>query len=197
MATDIDDDLDAYEDEATDSDAAEPAGPKLSDQWQSMPLRRKAAWVGGTLLIGAIVLGTCRGGGKHTPTASTTPTTTVSVEESLAGLPDLSPFAAATIRPEDFDEFANEVRSVTADGTSVCDVFFGFVVKVPADGGKPNVHWALTTPAMQRRAVTGVYLPSSKYPSRAFYGAPCNVASTDVVLTTTTSAQTTTTVKAG
>lgn len=174
-------------DEPEALDSTEPAAgaaeqpSKPGGQWTP---KRKAVAAGVAGLAALVMLGRC--GGDDAPKPAATTATSVTVNP-LEGFPTLSPLVASTLRAEDVDWFANTVRTLTADGTSVCDVYYGVVADALANGEK-RVRWALTTPKAQARSEVGVQLPSSKWPTRAFYGPPCNVVDDDVPLATTTTA---------
>lgn len=147
---------------------------------------RKRWGVGiGTGLVGLMLLGQC-GGDDPKPSTDTTLTAET---DPLDGRPTLSPIVMAAIRPADRADFARKLSTLVADGTSVCDVFFGVKI-IPATDAQPvRLVWSLATPASQAAdldsktgAPLGFELPSSAYPVRAFYGAPCNVPARDVRL---------------
>lgn len=194
MATDVDydDDID------TDDEPVDTAGSgerpsakeqinKAVERWKAWPKWAKIASVPAALWFGSGLIGWAAGavtGGDDSSSAptSTTSTTVYSAEnDPLSGLPVLSPIAAAAVKPADRAEFANKVRAITADGTSICEVYFG--VETVERDGRNVVTWGLTTPAMQSRAIGGVELPSATWPVRAFYGEPCNVLAGDVPIT--------------
>ena len=138
-------------------------------------------YAGGYLLGSLLGFG---GGDDETtpePVASAPTSTTTVASDPLSGLPTVAPLVASNVRPEDRAEFANRVRTVTADGTSLCDVFFGVGIVQQGDG-TTRAKWSITTPAMQQRSGVGVQLPSAEWPVRAFYGAPCDVIGTDATL---------------
>lgn len=174
-------------DEPETFDAAEPAAataePPGSPGWEWTPKRKKLAAVAAGLVALVVVGRSC--GGDEEKAAAPVPTATTMTVNPLDGFPTPSPLVASTLRAEDVGEFANKVHTALADRTSICDVYYGVVTRQLADGTR-EVRWSITTPAMQARSEVGVQLPSSKWPVRAFYGAPCNVVNDDVPLVTTT-----------
>lgn len=194
MATDVDydEDIDTDDEPVDTADSGDRPSAKAQigkavDRWKGWPTWAKVASVPVGLWLGSGVIGWAVGGftGSDDTSGSPASTTTTSVytadTDPLSGLPALSPIAAASVKPTDRAEFANKVRAITADGTSICEVFFG--VETVERDGRNVVTWGLTTPAMQSRAIGGVELPSATWPVRAFYGEPCNVIADDVPVT--------------
>lgn len=189
-----------FDDELTESDPSMngqvPPKPTPNDAWkgirdawngQPKVVRWGVQGVAGFLIL-MVLIGKCSGGGGEEPVSSPT-STTLDTGDPLVGLPTLAPIVASSVRPEDRFEFANRVRQVTSDGSSLCDVYFGITVQQTADGAS-KIRWSVTTPKWQQASGTGVQLPSSEWPIRAFYGPPCNVADKDVSLATTTTTTT-------
>lgn len=112
-------------------------------------------------------------------TTTTGSTSTTAVLDPLKGLPALNPMVAALVHPSDVGELANLVRAVTADGSSICSVYFGLTV---VDG---NTKWQLTTPAMQAKSGAGVELPASSWPIQLLIGDPCAPKDTPLAATAT------------
>lgn len=143
-----------------------------------------------SVIVGAYValmilgfLGRIISGGDSDEAAGQQTEATVPIEfDPLENLPELAPLVASQLREADLVPFTNQVGTLTADGTSMCDVFYG-ATYVAGKGDEPGKYvWSLTTPAWQAKDASGVALPSSRWPVRAFYGEPCNVADSDVVL---------------
>ncbi len=194
----INDDIDFDEDTPVATDS--PAGRSFKDrlrpvveQWKlwpkplrvlSIPAAAYLAFIALAFMLGFV--GSLLGfGGQADATPEVSTTTTLVTVDPLAGLPTTAPLVASTVKAADRQEFANRVRAVTADGTSLCDVFFGVSVTTQ-NAGTTKAVWSVTTPKMQERSGVGVELPSAEWPVRAFYGEPCNVVERDTSLTTTT-----------
>lgn len=190
---DLDDEgLEVQGEPAADPEAAPAEGgrPSLSAWWARQSKGNRAMVIAAGVVLGLIGMGQLPGCDGGNDDSNATTETTLPAESYFQDLPTPAPGVSAALQPGDTLQFVNAVQTNIADGTSICDVFFGWVVRENPTTHQREVRWAITTPAMQAKTATGVHLPSAAYPIRAFYGPPCNVAQTDKLLvpppTTTT-----------